>query len=165
MVPVGQSMSLGSVSYGNSVRQASHAREKKPTRFGRWWQLGLVLALGIALPFGGSRAGINDVFSGIATRVPEFAGIHVDDEHEIIYVHLRNRNAAAAQAVVTELRSLFGRQHLRHSKVQVLPATYGFSKLKHWHDDLVRDVLVQRGVTFSAISHSKKQARDRDRGL
>jgi hypothetical protein len=125
--------------------------------FGRLAVLGLLLAFGMALPFDGSQAGMNDGFAGIATLVPEFAGIHVDDEQDTIYLHMRNGNAAAAQAVVTELRSLFGSQHLRHSKIRVLPATFAFPKLKRWHDDIVRDVLVQPGVVFTGISHSQNR--------
>jgi hypothetical protein len=131
----------------------------KTTGFWRAMRLGLILVVGIvALALGTSRAAsINDVFAAIAMRVPEFGGVHIDEQQDVLYVHLRNGTPAAAQAVVAELKTAFGDHHLRQGKVQALPATFGFSELKHWHDQIAMDVLQHPGVTFIGIDHANNR--------
>jgi hypothetical protein len=131
----------------------------KAARVGKLTRLGLILMLGIgALASGRSQAGtINDVFAGIAMRVPEFGGVHIDAQQDVLYVHLRNGTPAMAQAVLAELRIAFGDQHLRQRSVQVLPATFGFSELKRWHDHMAMDVLQHSGVTFIGIDHANNR--------
>jgi len=119
-------------------------------------RVGIPLLIGtFVLGFGtGRAASINDVFAGIAMRVPEFAGVHIDEHQDILYVHMHNGNSAAARAAVAELKSAFGDQHLNQGTVQMLPATFRFSELKHWHDRIAMDVLQHAGVTFIGIDHA-----------
>jgi hypothetical protein len=121
------------------------------------WRLILALWSGM-LCFGTSNAAsINDVFAGIAMRVPEFAGVDIDEQQDVLNIHLRRGNAAAAQAVIAELKTAFGDLHLRQSRVQVLSAIFGFLELKRWHDDIAMSVLQHSGVTFTGIDHRNNQ--------
>jgi hypothetical protein len=128
-------------------------------RFGKFKHLALILTLGIgAFATGESKAGsMNDVFAGIAMRVPEFAGMHVDPEHDVLYVHLRNGNPGKAHAVAAELRTAFGSHRFQQTRVEVLPATFSFSELKQWHDSVSMNVLPQSGVVFSGIDHAENR--------
>jgi hypothetical protein len=115
----------------------------------------LIFISTFALCFGTVRAAsINDVFAGIAMRVPEFAGVHIDEHQDILYVHMRNGNSATVRAAVAELKAAFGDQHLKQGRVEMLPATFRFSELKHWHDRIAIDVLQHPGVTFIGIDHA-----------
>jgi hypothetical protein len=129
---------------------------KKATRFGRLIRLGLILVLGTCtLAFGTSQAaGVNDLFAAVAMRVPAFAGIHVDEQQDTVYVHLRNGTPAMAQAILAELSIALEHQDLLQRRVQVVPATFGFSQLKSWHDQMAMDVLQHSGVTFIGIDHA-----------
>src|SRR5689334_3721222 len=79
---------------------------------------------------------INDSLAAIAIRIPAFAGVHVDEQQNILYVHLRNGTPAMAQEVITELKIAFGDQSVGQRRIQVLPATYTISELSRWHDQL-----------------------------
>jgi len=122
----------------------------------RVMRVGILLLIGsVALAFGtGRAASINDVFAGIAMQVPEFAGVHIDEHRDILYIHMHNGHPAAARAAVAELKTSFGDQHLKQGTVQIIPATFRFSELKHWHDQIAVDVLQHPGVTFIGIDHA-----------
>jgi hypothetical protein len=119
----------------------------------------MTLVVGIsAVALGTARAAsINDVFAGIAGRVPEFAGVHIDEQQDVLYIHLRNGNPAAARAALAELKTAFGDPELQQSKVQAVPATFGFEELKSWHDQMALEVLQRPGVTLMAIDHANNR--------
>src|SRR6516165_54391 len=86
-------------------------------------------------------ASINDVFALVAIGVPEFAGVHVDEQQDTVYVHLRNGTPGMAQTVLAQLRSFFGEHTLPQHKMQVMSAGFTFSELKRWHDQIIVNVL------------------------
>jgi hypothetical protein len=132
---------------------------KKAASFGRLTRLALILAVGIAaLPCVRSQAAsVNDVFAAIAMRVPAFAGVHVDEQQELLYVHLRNGPPQIEQAVLAELKIYFSNQKWQRYKVQVLPAAFSFTQLKQWHDRMAMRVLQHPGVTFIGIDHANNR--------
>jgi hypothetical protein len=102
-------------------------------------------------------ASINDVFALVAIGVPEFAGVHVDEQQDTVYVHLRNGTPGMAQTVLAQLRSFFGEHTLPQHKMQVMSAGFTFSELKRWHDQIIVNVLDHPGVTFIGIDHANNR--------
>jgi hypothetical protein len=97
---------------------------------------------------------IDDKFARVAKKHPGFGGMFIDAEKDTIYVFLLDGDL---DAVVKELKRVFGEDTLPQSKAKALKAKYSFSQLKEWHDQIVRQVFGIRGMTLTDIDDGENR--------
>jgi hypothetical protein len=100
------------------------------------------------------RLTTDDLFARVAQRYSGFGGMFVNEKKDTIYVFLRDGNL---NAVVKELKKVFGKESLPERKAKALPAQYSFLQLREWFDLLTKQVSNIPEVTLTDIDDSKNR--------
>lgn len=122
---------------------------------GKLAQLSLIVAVAIGslvAPSHGQNnsATLDALFASVASQVPAFGGMFVDEEQGAIFIYLSEQSPAVVAAVEKALRALFGPQLPPQARIQVLQGTYSFLQLMDWHER-IQDVLRLPGVVLTDI--------------
>ncbi len=100
---------------------------------------------------------IDDQLAEVATQVPAFGGMFVDEENGILYVYMRDHGPEVATTAEAAIMAVFDRESLPQANIQALPGQYGFLELKEWHERMMADVLGLPGVVFTDIDDAKNR--------
>ncbi|OGF53145.1 MAG: hypothetical protein A2Z21_09600 [Candidatus Fraserbacteria bacterium RBG_16_55_9] len=98
---------------------------------------------------------LDDLFAEVASRVPAFGGMFLNEQNSL-YVYLLDPTQKAA--VEAALVAVFGPELLPADGIQVLQGQYSFTQLQDWYVSLPA-VLSISGVTLTDIDEAKNRLR------
>jgi len=97
---------------------------------------------------------LDDQFAAVARRVPEFGGMFLGSNEQILQVYLTdtspNRVAAVRQAIV----AVFGAPTIPSGGIRPIKGQYQFLQLREWYTRMVGPVLSIPGVTATDINEA-----------
>jgi hypothetical protein len=137
----------------------------------RWGVLGVLLALAV-LATGGSipttqpvlgqirqprtPQTLDDLFEAVARIVPDFGGMFLTDNEQVLQVYLLDPSPEKVRAVGNAIVQVFG-QIIPEGGIKALKGQYGFLQLREWYTRMVGPILSTPGVTFTDIDEAKNR--------
>jgi hypothetical protein len=157
-------------------------RFKKSTRQGSWRALGFVLALYIAGPSTSNAftetsppQTLDDLFSAVSGRVPEFGGMFLTENlsgssatlpppgvaavlaRPILQVYLTHVSLERIAAVRKAIVDVFGAEVLPVGGIVPRRGSFGFSDLREWYTRVLGEVFNIPGVTMTDIDEANNR--------
>jgi hypothetical protein len=101
----------------------------------------------------------NDVFGEIGRIAPDFGGMFLDNDNDIVYVYRVRGGPSSAAYLNVAIAAVLGRAYPARSRVAILEGQYSFAQLREWHDRMSPLVLAVPGVVSTDINHAANRIR------
>lgn len=99
---------------------------------------------------------LDDQFSEVSRRVPEFGGMFMG-ANETLHVYLLDTSPAVVTAVEVAIIAVFGVEIIPSGGIQPILAQYAFSQLRGWHNVHRKVTLALPGVVSTSIDEASNR--------
>jgi len=99
---------------------------------------------------------LDDLFEAVARIVPDFGGMFLTDNEQVLQVYLLDPSPEKVRAVTNAISQVFG-QIIPKGGIKALKGQYGFLQLREWYTRMVGPILSTPGVTFTDIDEAKNR--------
>jgi hypothetical protein len=150
--------------------RSTSERSRRVLRYALALLLGVLSASSPRAPLAQTQSPqtLDDLFSAVAARVPEFGGMFLSDPSTgaqnpasfggpILNVYLTRVNLLRVVAVRSAILAVFGPEAIPPGPIVLLHGNFGFAQLRDWYTRLVNEVFSIPGVTMTDIDETNNR--------